>query len=80
MRDGGAPFENRKVGNRKVGGGKVAGQSGLLALGWLLRVGSLSCGFRAGFGPPDLLTYPQIFPVLIARFAALTGAAGGLPV
>ena len=27
-------------------------------------------GFRAG--------YPQIFPVLIARFAVLAGAAGGL--
>ena len=80
MRDGGAPFENRKVGNRKVGGGKVAGQSGLPALNGLLRIEPLSCGFHAGFGPPEGLTYPQMFPVLIARCAAWTGAAAGLPV
>ena len=34
----------------------------------------------AGFGPPDGPIYPQIFPELIAPFAVLTGAAGGLPI
>ncbi|MGP1517579.1 MAG: hypothetical protein ACTTJV_08165 [Ottowia sp.] len=34
----------------------------------------------AGFGPPDGPTYPQFFPELIAPFAVLTGAAGGLPI
>ena len=35
-------------------------------------------GAGAGFGVGRRVSYPQIFPVLIARFAVLAGAAGGL--